>query len=68
MTHICENIFHIAEGSLGINNYGNKIAVSRITVNGAIEIPYEEEDFFDFDDGLVGTFVVFCHKFSCSKK
>jgi len=44
----------VLEGSLGINNEGNQIYVSRVYMEGVSEIPYDEESIFDFADGLVG--------------
>jgi len=44
----------ILEGGLGIKNNDNSISVSRILVDGAAEVEYDEVSFFDFNDGLVG--------------
>lgn len=44
----------ILEASLGINNYQNQIAVSRVQVHGAELVESTEEEFFDFEEGLIG--------------
>jgi len=44
----------ILEGGLGIMNNENSISVSRVLVEGAAEVEYDEVTFFDFNDGLVG--------------
>jgi hypothetical protein len=49
-----EEFFIVLEGSLGIDQMMNQVAVSRIAIEGAYPAPTEERELFDFNDGLPG--------------
>ncbi|XP_018027675.1 uncharacterized protein LOC108682930 [Hyalella azteca] len=49
-----DEFYIVLEGSVGMDNLVNQVAVSKIVITGAIPYPTPEQEFFDFSNGLPG--------------